>query len=160
MRAKTPTMNVSLTDALRDVVDERLRSGLYGNASEYVRELIRRDEEAARQLRALYQAGIDSGEPVPMSTKVLSGHEDTMDAEVEGRRRRKHSAQFKLQVMQACRQPGVSIAPVALSFGLNANLVRRWLNGRVADVGQLLPMLQAGKGQHRSGTRPAGQRRA
>lgn len=67
MRAKTPTMNVSLTDALRDVVDERLRSGLYGNASEYVRELIRRDEEAARQLRALYQAGIDSGPSVPMS---------------------------------------------------------------------------------------------
>ena len=52
MRTKTPTMNVSLTDALREVVDERLRSGLYGNASEYVRELIRRDEEAARQLRA------------------------------------------------------------------------------------------------------------
>jgi antitoxin ParD1/3/4 len=67
MRAKTPTMNVSLTEALRDVVDARLRSGLYGNASEYVRELIRRDEEAARQLRALYQAGIDSGESVPMS---------------------------------------------------------------------------------------------
>lgn len=67
MRAKTPTMNVSLTDALRDVVDERLRSGLYGNASEYVRELIRRDEEAARQLRAIYQTGIDSGEAVPMS---------------------------------------------------------------------------------------------
>jgi antitoxin ParD1/3/4 len=67
MRAKTPTMNVSLTDALREVVDERLRSGLYGNASEYVRELIRRDEEAARQMRALYLAGIDSGESVPMS---------------------------------------------------------------------------------------------
>lgn len=60
-------MNVSLTVALRDVVDERVRSGLYGNASEYVRALIRRDEEAARQLRALYQAGIDSGESVPMS---------------------------------------------------------------------------------------------
>jgi antitoxin ParD1/3/4 len=67
MSTKSPTMNVSLTDALRDVVDERLRSGLYGNASEYVRELIRRDEESARQLRALYQAGIDSGESVPMS---------------------------------------------------------------------------------------------
>lgn len=67
MRTKTPTMNVSLTDALRAVVDERLRSGLYGNASEYVRELIRRDEEGARQLRALYQAGIDSGQSVPMS---------------------------------------------------------------------------------------------
>ena len=60
-------MNVSLTEALRDVVDERLRSGLYGNASEYVRELIRRDEEAARQVRALYQVGIDSGDSVPMS---------------------------------------------------------------------------------------------
>ena len=60
-------MNVSLTDALRDVVDERLRSGLYGNASESVRELIRRDEEATRQLRAIYQNGIDSGESVPMS---------------------------------------------------------------------------------------------
>jgi antitoxin ParD1/3/4 len=67
MPTKTPTMNVSLTDALRDVVDERLRSGLYSNASEYVRELIRRDEEAARQLRALYQAGIESGEAVPMT---------------------------------------------------------------------------------------------
>ena len=67
MRSKPPTMNVSLTDALREVVDERLRSGLYGNASEYVRDLIRRDEEAARQLRALYQAGIDSGDSVPMS---------------------------------------------------------------------------------------------
>lgn len=67
MRTKTPTMNVSLTDALRDVVDERLRSGLYGNASEYVRELIRRDEEAARQFRAIYQAGIDSGEATPMT---------------------------------------------------------------------------------------------
>jgi antitoxin ParD1/3/4 len=64
---KYPTMNVSLTDALRNVVAERVRSGLYGNASEYVRELIRRDEEGARQLRALYQAGLDSGEPAPLS---------------------------------------------------------------------------------------------
>lgn len=47
--------------------DERLRSGLYGNASEYVCELIRRDEEAARHLRALYQAGIDSCESIPLS---------------------------------------------------------------------------------------------
>lgn len=67
MRSKTPTMNVSLTEALREVVDDRLRSGLYGNASEYVRELIRRDEAASRQLRALYQAGLDSGDSTPMS---------------------------------------------------------------------------------------------
>ncbi|MCW8200458.1 type II toxin-antitoxin system ParD family antitoxin [Verminephrobacter aporrectodeae subsp. tuberculatae] len=64
---KTPTMNVSLTHALREIVDQRLRSGLYGNASEYVRELIRRDDEATGQLRALYQAGVDSGAAAPMA---------------------------------------------------------------------------------------------
>lgn len=53
-----------------------------------------------------------------------------MDGEVQGRRRRKHSPAFKLQVLQSCSQPGVSIAAVALSNGLNANLVRRWLNER------------------------------
>ncbi len=67
MPTKTPTMNVSLTDSLREIVDERLRSGLYGNASEYVRELIRRDNEATRQMRALFDVGINSGAAVPMT---------------------------------------------------------------------------------------------
>jgi transposase len=50
-----------------------------------------------------------------------------MDRAVEGRRRRRcHSAQFKTQVVQACT-PGMSVAAVALAHGLNANLVRRWL---------------------------------
>ena len=54
-----------------------------------------------------------------------------MDGEVQGRRRRRtHSPAFKAHVLQACSQPGVSIAAVALSNGLSANLVRRWLNGR------------------------------
>ena len=54
-----------------------------------------------------------------------------MDNEVNrGRRRRTHSPAFKAQVLQACHQTGVSIAAVALSNGLNANLVRRWLNKR------------------------------
>ena len=43
------------------------------------------------------------------------------------RSRRRHSAEFKAEVVQACRQPGVSIAAVSLSYGLNANLVRRWM---------------------------------
>jgi transposase len=44
-----------------------------------------------------------------------------------GRRRRRHSDDFKSEVVDACRQPGVSIAAVALANGLNANLVRRWM---------------------------------
>ena len=43
------------------------------------------------------------------------------------RRRRRHSAQFKAEAVAACRQPGVSLASVALSLGLNANLLRRWV---------------------------------
>ena len=49
------------------------------------------------------------------------------------RRRPRHSDQFKAQVVQACR-PGVSVAAVALSNGLNANLVRRWLRRRGVGV--------------------------
>lgn len=44
--------------------------------------------------------------------------------------RRRHSAEFKSQVVSACGEPGASIAAVALAFGLNANLVRQWLRGR------------------------------
>jgi transposase len=43
------------------------------------------------------------------------------------RRRRRHSAEFKAQVVAACRRPGVSIAAVALDHRLNANLLRRWV---------------------------------
>ncbi|WP_077037753.1 type II toxin-antitoxin system ParD family antitoxin [Pelomonas sp. KK5] len=60
----TNTMSFALPEAMRSYVDERVRSGQYGNASEYLRELIRRDqEEQARQrLRQLIAAGLDSGE--------------------------------------------------------------------------------------------------
>jgi transposase len=52
-----------------------------------------------------------------------------MDDEVNSRRRRRtHSPAFRAQVLEACRHSGVSIAAVALANGLNANLVRRWLN--------------------------------
>jgi transposase-like protein len=43
------------------------------------------------------------------------------------RRRRKHSTEFKAQVVAACRQPGISMAAVAMAHGVNANLLRRWV---------------------------------
>ena len=53
---------------------------------------------------------------------------DTLPAVVPGRRRRRrYSDEFKTRVVAQCRQPGVSIASVALSNGLNANLLRRWV---------------------------------
>jgi transposase-like protein len=46
---------------------------------------------------------------------------------IERRRRRRHSAEFKAAAVAACRQPGVSIAAVAMSRSVNANLLRRWV---------------------------------
>lgn len=45
-------MNISLPDSLKAFVDEQVTSRGYGTSSEYVRELIRRDQERVR-LRAL-----------------------------------------------------------------------------------------------------------
>ena len=51
--------------------------------------------------------------------------------------RRKHSAEFRAEVVQACRQCGASVAAIALRSGLNANVVHRWLSqdGRTRDGG-------------------------
>ena len=44
--------------------------------------------------------------------------------------RRRHSEQFKAQALAACAEPGASISAVALSLGVNANLVHQWRRGR------------------------------
>jgi transposase len=44
--------------------------------------------------------------------------------------RRVHDAEFKARVLAECRRPGASVAAVALVHGLNANLLRKWLQGR------------------------------
>ncbi|WP_139110480.1 transposase [Pseudomonas syringae] len=41
--------------------------------------------------------------------------------------RRSYSKSFKAQVIQECSQPGASIANIALSHSLNANLVHKWI---------------------------------
>ena len=51
-------MNVSLPDELKDFVDEQVKRG-YGTSSEYVRELIRKDQDRLR-LRELLLAGAAS----------------------------------------------------------------------------------------------------
>lgn len=40
--------------------------------------------------------------------------------------RRRHDAELKRQVIAACAAPGASVAQVAMSYGLNANLVHKW----------------------------------
>jgi transposase len=50
-----------------------------------------------------------------------------MQSATPGRRRRFHSEEFKAQAVQACQQPSVSMAAVAMAHGINANLLRRWV---------------------------------
>ena len=58
----TVTMNISLTDDLKAFVDTRVKSRGYSSSSEYVRDLLRRDEERAgeERLKALIEEGIQS----------------------------------------------------------------------------------------------------
>jgi antitoxin ParD1/3/4 len=53
------TMNISLPDELRDFVEHQVTDGAYVSASEFVRELIRR-ERAAATVRALVLDGLES----------------------------------------------------------------------------------------------------
>ena len=62
------TMNISLPDTLKTFVDGQVLGGGYSTSSEYVRDLIRKDQErlAGQQLAALIAEGIESGEPIPV----------------------------------------------------------------------------------------------
>jgi antitoxin ParD1/3/4 len=67
-------MSFALPDALRSYIELRVNSGQYGNTSEYLRELIRRDQEeqAKRRLRELIEEGLQSGLPRKLTPKVAS----------------------------------------------------------------------------------------
>ena len=60
------TMNVSLPDSLRAFVDEQVSRGGYGTSSEYIRELIRRDQDRQR-LRELVLLGAGSPPADPVT---------------------------------------------------------------------------------------------
>lgn len=59
------TMNVSLPDGMKAWVEEQTHTGKFGNASDYVRDLIRRDQErqsTVAKLQRLIDEGLESGE--------------------------------------------------------------------------------------------------
>ena len=55
------TMNVSLPEPMKDWVEDRVKSGRYANASDYVRDLIRRDQERREALVEALIEGEKSG---------------------------------------------------------------------------------------------------
>ena len=67
------TMNISLPDQMKEWVEAQSRSGKYGNASDYVRDLIRHDQERDAA-RAKMQAIVDEA--------VAGGFSDMTRADV------------------------------------------------------------------------------
>lgn len=77
----TVTMNISLTDDLKAFVDARIKARGYSSASEYVRDLVRRDEERAAEERfkALIQEGLDS----PIDPRSWEEHRAELQARID-----------------------------------------------------------------------------
>lgn len=71
-------MNISLTPQLEDLVKRKVESGLYGSASEVMREALRLLDERDRlqavrldELRAEIRKGLESGEPTPLNIEEI-----------------------------------------------------------------------------------------
>lgn len=79
-------MNIDLTPQLEEMVKKKVASGLYGSASEVVREALRLMEEQDQvravkleRLRQDIRDGLESGDPTPWSAD---------EVKQEGRKRR------------------------------------------------------------------------
>ena len=53
-----------------------------------------------------------------------------MEIQKPSRGRRYHPEEFKQAVIEACCEPGASVAGIAMANGVNANQVRRWMRER------------------------------
>ena len=68
------SMNVSLPDPLKAWVEAQARTGRYANASDYIRDLIRRDQDRTSKIGALQKLiteGIESGEAQDLDLPAL-----------------------------------------------------------------------------------------
>ena len=69
------TMNVSLPDQMKHCVEGQANTGRYSNASDYVRDLIRRDQEQAvkiAEMQRLVSEGLESGVSDQSMTAILN----------------------------------------------------------------------------------------
>lgn len=78
------SMNISLPENMKSFVDEQVQSGGYGTASEYIRELVRRDQKdrAEARLETLLLEGLDSGEEITVTPEFW----ETLRGKVVARR--------------------------------------------------------------------------
>lgn len=63
-------MNISLPDGLRSWIEARVAEGRYSSSSDYVRDLVRREQEAEEKLRIL-RAAIEEGLASGVSDRTI-----------------------------------------------------------------------------------------
>lgn len=63
-------MNVSIPDKLKGWAEQRVAEGRYSSTSDYIRDLVRRDQEQEEKLRRL-QAAIDEGRKSGISKRGI-----------------------------------------------------------------------------------------
>lgn len=61
------SLNISLPNNLREWIDARIKNGDYSSASDYMRDLIRHDQNKYTDLEAILLEGIHSGEPIEVT---------------------------------------------------------------------------------------------
>lgn len=80
------TMNVSIPEALREYVDERITEGGYANVSDYIRALIRDDR--TRQAKARIEEKLLEGLASGPGVKATEAHWEGLKAKVRDRIRK------------------------------------------------------------------------
>ncbi|HJP98828.1 MAG TPA: type II toxin-antitoxin system ParD family antitoxin [Rhodanobacteraceae bacterium] len=79
-------MNISLPDSMKRFVDQQVREGDYAGASDYVRELIRKDRDVAK-LRALLDEGGASPLEGEFDRAYFDGLRETLHKRAKRRKR-------------------------------------------------------------------------
>ena len=68
------TMNVSLPEQMKSWVEQQSEGGRFANSSDYVRDLIRRDQERGMviaELQTAIDAGLNSGSAAPFNPEAF-----------------------------------------------------------------------------------------
>ncbi len=78
------TMNISLPDELKQFVDAQVAEHAYGSASEYLRELIRKQRDVEK-LRQMLLDGANSGPATPMEPDFFDKMRERAHARAAGK---------------------------------------------------------------------------
>ena len=70
--------------------------------------------------------------------------------------RRTYTAEYKRSVVQECDEPGVSVAGVALTHRINANLLRRWIVRHHRESAAMSPTVLLPVSVQRASSAPGG----